>query len=163
MSEHVFDRLERIRADLAAVREEALAGLPTCVQSTSVRELAALRDRVDAELIRSVGQWDVEGCWADDGAASPAAWLTEHAGLRRGDARRLLRTARLVREHDATADALANGEISATAVGTIAAVTRHREDLYAQSEAGLLRMAASLSAEEFRAVGGTGVRWPTTR
>jgi hypothetical protein len=148
----MFDALQRIRADLAAVAEESRAGWPAAAQTERVRELAEIRERIDAEIIRTVGQWDAEGCWADDGALSAASWLAEHTPMNRATANRIVRSARLVREHEATAEALASGAVSSVHVDTIATVTRNREDLYPEGEDALLTAAEVLGADDFTVV-----------
>ena len=103
------------------------AGWSASAQSANVIELAELAERVDAELLRAITQWDAAAAWAEDGAPSAASWLAAHTSMNRGAATRLVRSARLLREHDATAAALASGAVSSTQIDTIATVTRHRE------------------------------------
>ena len=148
----MFDALERLRGDLAILAGECLAGTPGAAQSDRVRELVEVRERVDAELMRSIGQWDAEGCWGGDGAVSAASWLATHTGLRRGTATRLVRAARLLREHEPTAAALAAGAVTSVQVDTVAALTRNREDLYPAAEAALLAVAEQVGADEFASV-----------
>ena len=135
-----------MRVDLAVLAEESRAGWPAAAQSERVRELAEIRERIDAEIIRTVGQWDAEGCWADDGALSAASWLAEHTPMNCAAANRIVRSARLVREHQATAEALASRAVSSVHVDTIATVTRNREDLYPEGEDALLTAAEVLGA-----------------
>jgi len=99
-----------------------------------------------------VGQWDAEGCWADDGALSAASWLAEHTPMNCAAANRIVRSARLVREHQATAEALASRAVSSVHVDTIATVTRNREDLYPEGEDALLTAAEVLGADDFTVV-----------
>jgi hypothetical protein len=148
----VFDAINRIRADLAFLASEPLAGRPGAAQSERVRDLVELRERVDAELMRSVGQWDTEGCWGEDGAVSATSWLSKHTSLLRAAAGRLVRCARLLREHDAVAAALASGAVTSVQVDTLATVTRNREDLYPDGEDALLTAAEALGADDFATV-----------
>ena len=147
----MFDALERMHADLALMASEPLAGTAGAAQSDRVRDLLGVRQRVDAELMRSIGQWDAEGCWGEDGAVSAASWLATHTGLTRAAATRLVRAARLLREHDATAEALASGAVTSVQVDTLAAITRNREDLYPAAEDTLLTLAEALGADDFAA------------
>jgi hypothetical protein len=148
----VFDALERIRADLAVVVKEERAGWAASAQSARVQELAALRERVDAELVRAVSQWDAERCWEVDGLFSPSSWLRHFTALDRAEAHRVVRSARLVREHDATAAALAAGTITSTHVAALGSATRNREDFYADGEQVLLDAATTLSLDGFTRV-----------
>lgn len=145
----MFDPVARIRAAIAELSSERQAGLPAAAQSQRVRDLVELKDQLDAELVLWSGQWDAEGCWAEDGAVSAAAWLATGTSMSRASATRLVRSARLVREHDATAAALASGAITSTQVDTIATLTRNREDLYADGERALLAVAETLGADGF--------------
>jgi hypothetical protein len=69
--------------------------------------------------------------------------------MTRAAANQLVRSARLVREHDATAAALAEGTVTAAHVATIATATRNREDLYREGEQEVLSVAHTLTPEEF--------------
>jgi hypothetical protein len=51
--------------------------------------------------------------WAADGALSPVSWLVHRIPMTNTDATVLIRTARHVAQHDATAKALDAGDISA--------------------------------------------------
>jgi Domain of unknown function (DUF222)/HNH endonuclease len=150
--EHVFDGMARIRADVAHLASEPLAGLPGAAQSARVRDLVELKERLEAELMRSVGQWDAEGCWAEDGAVSAASWLATQTSLPRAAAGRLVRAARLLGEHETTAVALASGAVTSVQVDTLATLTRNREDLYPAAEDALLTAAEALGADDFAAV-----------
>jgi len=145
----VFDALDRVLAGLAELASEARAGWPAEAQSERVRGLADLRERVEAELVRAVAQWDAERAWEADGALHPASWLANRTPMTRAAASQLVRCARLVREHDATAEALAAGTVTAAHVATIATVTRNREDLYAEGEQEVLSVAGTLTPEQF--------------
>jgi hypothetical protein len=147
--ERVFDALDRALTALAELATEARAGWPAEAQSERVRGLAELRDRVEAELVRAVGQWDAERAWEADGALNPGSWLAGRTPMARAAANQLVRSARLVREHDATAEALADGTVSAAHVAILATATRNREDLYAEGEAEVLSVAATLTPEQF--------------
>jgi hypothetical protein len=148
----VLDPLAQIEDLLAAVASENRSTWPAAARSERVLELAHLADRVRAELLRAVGDWDAAGAWADDGAASGASWLGHRAGMGRGSGARLLQAARLVRTHDATADALARGDVTAAHVEVLASVVRHREDSYADDEALLLGAAEGLEPDDFTVV-----------
>jgi hypothetical protein len=72
--------------------------------------------------------------------------------MSRAEANRLVRSARLVREHATTAAALASGAVSCTQIDTLATLTRNREDLYPEGEDALLTAAEILSADDFASV-----------
>jgi len=147
----MFASGDAIRDALAALGSESRAGWSSAAQSAVVAELVEIADRVHAELLRAVGQWDAEACWAQDGAVTAPAWLSTRTSLSRAAAARMVRSARLVREHEATGAALATGAVSATQVDVIATITRNREDLYPDGEEALLRAAHTLTADGFAA------------
>jgi Domain of unknown function (DUF222)/HNH endonuclease len=145
----MFDEMAQIRGSLALLTSEPLAGSPSAAQSDRVCDLLGLRERVEAEVLRSIGQWDAEGCWGEDGAVSAASWLAQHAGLTRAAATRLVRASRLLRENEATAAAVASCAVSCAQLDTLATVTRNREDLYAEGEDALLTLAETLTPDVF--------------
>jgi len=75
----VLDPLAQIEDLLAGVASEDRSTWPAAARSERVLELAHLAERVRAELLRAVGDWDAAGAWADDGAASGASWLGHRA------------------------------------------------------------------------------------
>jgi hypothetical protein len=141
-----MDAFGELIADLSA---DDLAGRPTAELSARLVELAALSERVQAELVRTAAQWDATAAWAEDGALSGASWLAVRTRMTRADAVRLIRTGRLVQANDATAEALAAAVVSAPRVELLATVARGREELYADHEDGLLRAAEALAADDF--------------
>ena len=145
----MFDVVERIRADQRELASESRAGWPVAALSQRVVDLAGIAERNEADLMCALGQWDAQGCWAEDGALNGASWLAQHTPMSRAKARRLLRAARLLREHEATAAALASGAVSSVQVDSIATITRNREDLYADGEDALLTAAEVLTADGF--------------
>jgi hypothetical protein len=68
------------------------------------------------------------------------------------DAAKLVRSARLVREHDATAVALETGAITVAHVEALANAAHRRAELYAEHEATLLRAATTLHPQDFHTV-----------
>ncbi len=144
-----FEPVERIDEGLRDLGREFHAGWPGAAQSARVVDLARIAERAHAEMLRTVGQWDAEGLWAEDGAVSAASWLATHTTMSRAEATRLVRAARLLREHETTAAALASGAISCTQIETLATVTRNREDLYPEGEDALLTAAEALNADDF--------------
>jgi hypothetical protein len=103
-------------------------------------------------VLRCLGEWDASRAWADDGAWTPQAWLTHRAPMTKSDATRLVRTARVVREHDRTAKLLAAGDVSSAHVEVMARAARHREECFADHEDSLLDAARALPPDPFRLV-----------
>ena len=127
-------------------------GWSGAARSALLLDLLALRDRLDTEILRAVGEWDSSGAWAEDGALTPASWLAYRARVTRSSAETLLRPARLVRDHERTAKALSAGDISPAHVEILARAAADREDLFSEHEDGLVDGATTLAPEQFRHV-----------
>ena len=117
-----FDPLKTIEEGLAGLAVEDWAEWPVAARSEQVTQLLALRERLDAEVVRLVGTWDRDHGWELDGSLSPAAWLTFRTALSTGEARRLVKTARVVDRHPEIAERLADGRVTASHVDTMARV-----------------------------------------
>jgi len=141
--------LVREAVDTAAAADRS--GWSGVARSAEVAELLAARERLDALLFAVVGAWDREKAWALDGSVSPVAWLAHRCAVTRQDATDLVRSARLVARHEATAKALDAGDVTAAHVQIAARAVKHREDLYEDHETVLLDAARSLDASRFRA------------
>jgi hypothetical protein len=144
-----IDPVGLIREGLACLAGEDRSGWPAGVLSDLVVDLLAVRERLDAEVLRAVGRWDAISAWADDGALSGSGWLADRAELTRGAARRLVRTAGLAYRNDGTGEALAEGKVTATAVETMATLACRHEDVFADDEECLVKIAGKLGADEF--------------
>jgi hypothetical protein len=143
------DPIALIREGLACLAGEDRSGWPAGVVSDLVLDLLAVRERLDAEVLRTVGRWDAMSAWADDGALSGSGWLADRAELTRGAARRLVRTAGLAYRNDRTAEALAEGTITATAVETMATLVGRHEEIFPEHEETLVKIARTLRADDF--------------
>jgi hypothetical protein len=148
---------------IALSPDDALAQIRVCVQELAgedrsawagparaarVLELAATVERLEAELVRAIGDWDRDRAWQADEATSAATWLAHHGELATGTATRLVQSARLARAHDRVGDALASGDVTATAVGELARVERHREELFERDVEVLVEAAANLAPRD---------------
>src|SRR4051794_7541475 len=105
----------------AAIRDaiEHAAGVDDSGWSAAARtaELVGLleaRERFDALIQRKTGAWDRTKCWAEDHALSAASWITHRVPMTKTQAMVMVRTARHVATHEATAKALDVGDLSAT-------------------------------------------------
>jgi hypothetical protein len=143
------DPVAELQNALAGVAGEDRSWWSGPARAQRVVELVALADAVQAEVARAVGDWDRDAAWAADGALNPVSWLIDRTPLSAGAAARLVHTARLAREHPATKDALARGEVPYANLETIARVVRRRERFYSDGEALLLKWAAALPPVEF--------------
>ena len=144
--------VEAIAAALAIAATEDRDGWSGAARSALLLELLALRERLDAAVLRAAGEWDRSGAWAEDGALNPVSWLAHQAPLTRRSSEELLCSARLVRDHERTGKALAAGDVTSAHVAVLARAAHERDDLYTEHEDGLLDGAAMLTPEQFRAV-----------
>jgi hypothetical protein len=139
-------------AALEAATGEDRDGWSGAARSALLLELLAFRDRLDTEILKVAGEWDRAAAWAEDGALNPASWLAHQARITRRNAEELLRTARLVRDHERTAKALSAGDISPAHVEILARAARERDELFSEHEDGLVDGATTLAPEQFRNV-----------
>jgi hypothetical protein len=108
----------------------------------------AHRDRFDAKLAVAVAEFEAEGLWALDGAASPVAWLRAR-GLTPPEAHRIVLIARKLKRLPVLAAAWLAGEVNGGQVQAVNAnvVERHVE-LFASHEAELVPTLVGLSLED---------------
>jgi hypothetical protein len=141
-----------LRDAIDEVAAEDRAGWSSGARSRRLLDLLEARERLDAEVLRAVGEWDAVGAYAEDGACTPAAWLAFRAPVTKAEAVRLVRSARLAHGHERTGKLLASGDVSSAHVGVVAQAVRRREDLYPGHEDALLDAARRLRPEQFRHV-----------
>ncbi len=104
---------------------------PAVIERTAA--LAVAKNRLDAELARTVREGELTQAAEHDGKATMAAWLRGHHRLSQAQASRLVRNGRTLEKLPVLAAAAAAGVVSAEAVGVIAPVV---------SEVNLARAAA---------------------
>ncbi len=109
---------------LDALAAEDLHGLPAGAQLDRVRDLVATRNRLDAEIARSVRIADCTQAPEYDGAKSMAPWLRGHCRLSAAAAFQIVRTGRALVQLPAVAAAFAAGAVTADQVAVIAPITR---------------------------------------
>lgn len=148
-----IDPLQRIRGALEDVRnEDRRQWLPQAL-SDRLRDMALVRERLEAEYVRLIADWDRWQAWAVDGSLSPAAWLAHHTPVSSPAANKSLRTARLIRDHESTSEALAEGVVSVTQVEHLSrAESRGRGELFAEHEETLLDAASLMNEDDFGVV-----------
>ncbi len=109
-------------------------------------------ERLDAEVVRTVGSWNAAAAWAEESALGPVSFLAWKGSMPRSAAHKLLRTARLARDHDLTGRALASGEITVPHVEALATAAHRRDDLYAEHEKTLVEAARTVEVIDFPSV-----------
>jgi hypothetical protein len=111
-------------------------------------ELRAVQERLDAEVLRAIGDCDAVDAWNAE-CLGAVSWLATRCGLVRGAAARLISTARFLRRHQQTAKALDAGDVSVPHVELLAAVAQRRDALYEEHETVLLDAAAMVEVQDF--------------
>ena len=121
-----------------------------------LEEIVSLADVVDAlshlerygaQLALAVGRLNTAGVWADDGAATMAAWLRHHARLSHRDSSRLVRHGKFLSSFDQVADAAVTGVLSASQVTALqAAVTAPTRELFDEHQQTVIEAIAPLDA-----------------
>jgi hypothetical protein len=101
----------------------ALSG-PELLERT--RELVAERNRIDAELARTVRTAENKQACVADGMTSARSWLKGHCRLSGGETARVVRNGRVMEQLPAVAEAHASGKISADEVSEIGKITAPR-------------------------------------
>jgi hypothetical protein len=146
----VVDPVERIRSAVAELAVEARDGWTADALSERLVEVLEVRERLDAEVLRLTAVWDRDRAWEVDGSLTAASWLAHRAPVSAGDAKRIVKTARLVDNHPRMAEALAVG---ATTVAHMEALSRvaskDRLPLVADHEEVLTVQATRLAVGEF--------------
>jgi hypothetical protein len=138
--------------DLDEIAAEDRTGWSGAAHSARLLELIEHQRAVAAEMLRCAGEWDAALAWAEEGSLTAAAWLSQHAAMTTHEARELVRTARLVQGHQATAKALAAGDVSPAHVTIAARAARHVEDLYGEHEDAILDAGRITDPDGFRQV-----------
>src|SRR3954470_623975 len=98
--------------------------------------LVAARNRIDAELARTVRRAELAQAPEHDGLKTIASWLRGHARLSPAAAGQLVRNGRALEQLPAMAAAFADGAVTAEQVSVVAPVTRP-EHLAAAADQGV--------------------------
>jgi hypothetical protein len=134
--------------DVDAIAAEDRATWSAGARLARLVELRTLQERVDAEVLRAIGDCDAVDAWSTE-CLGAVSWLATRCSLVRGAAARLIRTARFVRRHPQTAKALDAGDVRVPHVELLAAVAHRRDDLYERDETVLLDAAATVEVQDF--------------
>src|SRR3954466_2998111 len=125
--EHLIEDLGGVVGELQSVLDalaaEDLDGLVASQLLDRTAELVRARNRIDAELTRTVRRCEVTQAAEHDGLRSMASWLRGHVRLSAGEVRRLVGNGRALAQLPQLAAAVAAGAITAEQVAVIAPVT----------------------------------------
>lgn len=122
------------------------------IHGDEVREKYAAVRAAQTDALLTFGQFDREGGWEIEGAASPVSWLAVNARLTRTEAARQVAAARILTEHPEVSTALTEGAIAPSHVAQLTALARHRSQQFRESVPTLIDAARRLSPEHYRTV-----------
>lgn len=121
---------------LDALASEDLFDIPGAGLLARTAELVRARNRIDAELARTVRRAELAQAPEHDGLPSMASWLRGHARLSPAAAGQIVRNGRLLEQLPAVAAGCAAGVITGEQVSVLAPVVRP-ENLTAAAEQGV--------------------------
>jgi hypothetical protein len=139
---------------LAVGAGEALSVDPDAFDDDELAAALVALHRVDATLAaaraRLTAAFEAQRGWAADGSRTAAAWLGRHCHLPSEAAQAEVRFARRLRDMPATAEALADGEVTVHHARRLAALNRPEvADAFAESEPLLVGQAREMDWADF--------------
>jgi hypothetical protein len=138
--EHLIERrggvVSELLSALDALAADDLDGLVAAQLLDRSALLVQARNRIDAELARTVRRAELTQAPEHDGKRSMASWLRGHLRLSPAAAGQVVRNGRTLAQLPAVAAACAEGMVTAEQVSVLAAVTRP-ENLTAAAEQGV--------------------------
>jgi hypothetical protein len=127
--------------DVLDALRTAIDDLDPPVDGGVLRELFALRDRLDVVVAEQVAAFDAAELWREDGSASMTAWIKRHARLTGGSAQTIVASARLARECPEVGEAWQDGRLSGGQVHLLAAnVTDPLRGLFARHAGAVVQL-----------------------
>lgn len=148
----MFDPVFAAGAELGALAVEDRRGWTAAARASRVRDLAGLADRVNAELVRAVGDWDRGKDWALDGQLSAPTWLAWQAPMTKTAGARMVADATFLAGHDDIAALLASGALTCAHVTAMAKAALHHETEFAICKESLVGSARQMNPTDFAAV-----------
>ena len=139
--------IDQLRDAIDALRDEVVVG---CDQRAALLELDQLRAQFDAQYARRLEAFRVSHEWADDGARSPAAWISTRTRANRSRVTTTIGTARSLADLDIARAAWQDGLIGTDHATVIATVrTRaHADQHFLEYEPVLVAVARTHTAIE---------------
>lgn len=143
-----LDSVSTLRSALDELQGEDLRFLGEEELEADYLELERAADRLAAERLRRLAEIDARGSFRRDGYVSPVAWMSHRLRMAGSRAAQRLRTARALERMPATRRALAEGEISRSAVVALVQAHETNPAEFASSEPLLVEAAMTLSASD---------------
>jgi hypothetical protein len=115
-----------------------------------LQELARSGRAIEAESARTVAEIDRRRSFERDGHLSVTSWIESTIGVGWSEAAKEVRMARALEEMPAVREALAEGEVSSSAVGTLVAAREANPEEFSKSEEILVEAARSLPVRDLK-------------
>lgn len=130
--------MSELRSTIDSLRAEILSDLPDARIEEDFDELHRAVEQLEAERLRRLAEIDRRRTFERDGHLSVASWLASRFGVAWGTAKEQVRVARALDAMPVARRALADGEISLSAVRALAAAREVDADAFARAEAHLV-------------------------
>lgn len=116
--------MSELRSALDALAADDVRDLSPRQQLDRIRELLEAKNRLDAQLARSVRAAELQQAAEDDGMKNMRSWLRGHGRLSPGAAGQLVRNGRALAHLPVLAAAFAGGAVTGEQVGVVAQVVK---------------------------------------
>ncbi len=141
----MFDVVAELRMGIKGLAAEERHGWSSLARSDRVLDVLGANERLEAERVRAVAEWNAAGAWANDGATGPIPWLTHRFEMTRPEAQQLVKTASLYARHPLVAAALDGGEIQVLRVRLLAQAEHKREAAFSACVEAMVEAARRLA------------------
>jgi hypothetical protein len=142
--------MSTLRSALEELRSEELRPLADEELEERLTELARYRRVVEAESARTVAEIERRGSFGIDGHLSVTSFVESRLGVGWSEAAREVRMARALEHMPAAREALGLGEVSSSAVGTLAAAREAHPEEFSEVEEDLVEVARTMPARGLR-------------
>lgn len=139
-----------LRSALDELRVEDLARLSDDELASGLDEFEHAGRVISAERARRLAEVERRGSFARDGHLSASSWLAERHRISHAEAASSLRLARALQDMPATAEALASGELSRSAVQMLAGAREASPEAFARTERTLVDAAQVMPVASLR-------------
>jgi Domain of unknown function (DUF222)/HNH endonuclease len=155
--EHMFDTclvMSTLRSGLEEFRATELRSRSDGEIEHDVDEMKTVIGGLEAECARRIAELDRRRAFERDGHLSITSWVDSRFHTGWTAAAKEVRVARALEDMPATREALADGDVSSAAVGTLVAAREANPEAFAGVEDTLLDVARSLPLRDLRRVVG---------
>jgi hypothetical protein len=146
----VANPADLVAALTASLDQLAASGASSLADAETILRLQRQLTRLDSLATEAMAEFDLWGEWGNDGARTPAAWVSTCTNQPIKDARLRLARGRALRQLPLCAQAFSGGDITAAHIDALRAVRRPRtEEAMARDEGLLVEKAISLPYRQF--------------